>query len=506
MADLKLLRNARVYDHDNSSDISEFADVLIDGGDIVSVGAGLRDLPEGTEIIDLSGHLLLPGFVNAHYHSHDVLAKGYFESMSLEQWGLIAGAIANGRSFEEVRARTLVGAFDCLRNGITTIQDFSSFAPLEERYVDTIIDAYAEAGIRVIYSITVRDRSQLQTIPWAKELVPAELHDVVGTSVDDSQRQLAFVEHQIERIGNRNGMVIWALSPSAPQRCTPGLLRGVADLAKRLKLPVYTHVYETRAQRVFINNEYATYNGSIVDYMQSVGLAGPNVTIAHGVWPEASEIERLARSGTGIVLNMLSNLRLRSGVAPIDAYRRLGIPLALGCDNCSCSDIQSMFQVMKLYCLLGGLIDPNSEAPLAAEALRLATLGGARSAGQETRLGAIRPGMKADIIAIDLSDNAYRPLHSVARQVVYAETGRSVRHVWVDGRQVIRDGRPTLFDEVELDSALARIMPAVERELGRLRERAKMVQPAFAEIQRRAWAEELSYSRYIEQTSARSTR
>ena len=494
----QLLRNARVYDHDDARDLPPVADVLIGNGNILGVGADLAREASDAEHIDLSGHLLLPGFVNAHYHSHDVLAKGFFESMPLEQWGLIAGAIANGRTLEEVRLRTLVGAIDCLRNGITTVQDFASFAPMEERYVDTILDAYAEAGIRVIFSITVRDRSQLQTIPWASDLIPSELHGVVGNRTDNPDPQLAFIERQIDRVGNRNGMVIWALSPSAPQRCSPRLLGGVSELALRRRLPVYTHVYETRTQRIFIQDQYREHKGSIVDYMESVGLIGPHVTIAHGVWPDAAEIEKLAATGTGVVLNMLSNLRLRSGIAPISAYRRLGVPLALGCDNCSCSDVQSMFQVMKLYCLLGGISDPDMAAPLAAEALYRATVGGAHSAGQADRLGAIRAGMKADLVALDLSDAAYRPLHNVARQVVYAETGRSVRHVWVDGRCVIRDAKPTLFDEAQLDATLAELMPAVTRELERLRAQADKVRPAFEEIQRRAWSAELGYSRYLQ--------
>lgn len=492
-----LLRGARIFDHDGPHELPSVADVLIGEGRILSVGPKLGASNSEAEVVDLEGHLLLPGFVNAHYHSHDVLAKGCFDSMPLEQWGLIAGPIGSGRSLEEVRARTLVGAIECLRNGITTVQDFAVLAPMEDRYVDAILDAYAEAGIRVIFSITVRDRSQLETIPWAAELVPPELHDIVGRHTDDPDAQLAFIERQIDRIGDRGGMVIWALSPSAPQRCSLHLLSGVAELAMRRQLPVYTHVYETRAQRLFVAREFPQYGGSAIEYMGSVGLLGPHVTIAHGVWPDNAEIEKLADTGTGVVLNMLSNLRLRSGVAPISTYRRLGVPLALGCDNCSCSDVQSLFQVMKMYCLLGGIADPGLEAPKAAEALYLATVGGARSANRADSLGAIRPGMRADLVAIDLSDPAYRPLNSIVRQLVFAETGRSVRHVWVDGRQVVRDGRAVLVDEDQLDAWLVKLMPGVSREIERLRINAERVRPAFLEIQRRAWSTDLGYDRFL---------
>lgn len=494
----QLLRGARVFDHGAADALPEVSDLLIEDGAILAIGGDLGDRTEGAEVVDLSGHLLLPGFVNAHYHSNDVLAKGSFESMPLEQWGLVAGAIGNRRSLEEVRVRTLVGAIECLRNGITTVQDFSVVAPMEDRYVDTILDAYSEAGIRVIFSITVRDRSQLDTILWAKELVPPEFYDVVGREAGDPEAQLAFVERQIDRVGNRDGRVIWALSPSAPQRCSPRLLAGVAELSERRNLPVYTHVYETRTQRLFAKSEFAAYGGSVIPYMKSVGLLGPRLTLAHGVWPDAAEIEQLAESGTGVVLNMLSNLRLRSGVAPIAAYRRLGVPLALGCDNCSCSDVQSMFQVMKLYCLLGGIGETGPDVPKAAEALRLATEGGARSAGSAASIGAIRAGMRADLVALDLRDPAYRPLNSLTRQLVYSETGRAVRHVWVDGRRVIGDGRATQVDEERLAAGLAELMPGVTRDIEQLMRNAEKVLPAFSEVQRRAWSTSLGFNRYLE--------
>jgi 5-methylthioadenosine/S-adenosylhomocysteine deaminase len=503
-----LLTGAKVFRHDGNLDSPDLADILIADGVIQSIGAcgtvavgngnAGDDADHDIETIDLKGHLLIPGFVNAHYHSHDVLAKGCFESLPLEQWGLIAGPIANHRSLAEIRLRTLVGAIEALRNGITTVQDFSSFAPMQEPIVDTILDAYKEAGLRVIYSITLRDRSQLDTILDANQVVPADLRALVGEHADQPEPQLEFVEEQLGRVGDRDGMVIWALSPSAPQRCSPRLLSGVADLANKHGLPVYTHVYEARGQRIFAQRHYADHAGSMLRYMEANGLVGPHVNIAHGVWPDPVEIEHLARTGTGVVLNMLSNLRLRNGVAPIAAYRRMGVRLALGSDNCSCSDIHSMFPVMKMYCLLGGIMEPEESAPIAAEAMRLGTLGGARSAGRADQLGALEPGMRADLVALDLADPAYRPLHSVVRQLVFAETGRAVRHVWVDGRQVVRDGKSSTVDELHLMDELADVMPAVRDKLEKLKEDAARLSPVFTELQRRAWAEPLAYNRYLQ--------
>ena len=491
-----LLKNARLYLHEGDTDLPAEADLRIEGDRIAAIGP---DLPvAGAEVLDLSGHLVMPGFVNGHYHSHDVLAKGMFETGSLEKWGIVAGAIGSNRSPEEVYLRTLLGAVECLRNGITTVQDFFNLAPFSAETLDAVLAAYRDAGIRVILSITVRDRSQLDTILWAEEEVPAELHPIIGTGAGDGAAQIEFIAREIARRGTAGGQVVWAISPSAPQRCSPGLLRRVAEFAEEADLPIYTHVYETRLQRIFAQQKFPGYGGSIVSYMEAAGLLGPRTTIAHGVWPDAEEIARLADTGTGVVLNMLSNLKLRSGVAPLAAYRRAGLPLSLGCDNCSCSDVQSMLQVMKLYCLLGGLSDPGPDRPLAREAIALATRGGAERAGLGGRTGAIAPGMAADLLAYSLADTTWLPLHSVARQLVFGETGRNLRHVWVAGRRVLAEGRCATVDEDKLKTDVEAMMPGVRVDLDRLWREAGQVDDAFQRIQKRAFEWPLSYDRYLQ--------
>jgi 5-methylthioadenosine/S-adenosylhomocysteine deaminase len=490
-----LIRGGRILDLETDLDDPPVRDLLIDGDSIEAVAPNL--VASDAEIIDATGMLVIPGFVNAHYHSHDVLARGMFEDLALEYWGTLAGPLGSRRSLAEVRARTLVGALECLHNGITTVQDMSSFSPMSEEYLDAILDAYAEAGIRVIFSVTVRDLSQLDTIPWIRELAPEELHDVVGTQRDAAGPQMDFVARQIERIGDRNGMVRWALSPSAPQRCSPALLEAVADLSRRRNLPVYTHVYETRVQRIFSQDRLSAYGGSAVRFMEAVGLLGPRLTIAHGVWPLDDELDLIGSSGTHVVLNMLSNLKVKSGVAPILEYRSRGVPLALGCDNCSCSDAQSMLQVMKLFCLLAAVSSPRRTSVTAAEAFRAATLGGASTAGLSEVVGALRPGYKADVVLMDLSDPAYLPLNSAVRQLVYSDSGRSIRSVIVGGRVVLRDGRATRVDEAGFGEEVERLMPAVRADVRRMRSGYEKVRPFLDEVHRRAWARPLPIDRFV---------
>jgi cytosine/adenosine deaminase-related metal-dependent hydrolase len=452
-------------------------------------------------VIDAAGMLAIPGFVNAHYHSHDVLARGMFEDLSLEHWGVLAGPLGSRRPLAEVRARTLAGALECLKNGITTVQDMAAFAPMDEEVLDTILGAYAEAGIRVVFGVTVRDRSQLETILHLDELVPPALREIIGTARDPAGPQIDFVERQMKRYGemsgSRGGMLRWALTPSAPQRCTRALLEAVADLSRRRSLPVYTHVYESRLQRIFAQERLKEHGGSAVRYMEATGLLGPHVTIAHGIWPDPEEIDRLAASGTSVVLNMLSNLKLKNGVAPILEYRARGMNLALGCDNCSCSDTQNMFQVMKLFCLLSAVSSPEATRVTAAEAFKAATLGGARTAGLEETLGALRPGRRADLALVDLSDAAWMPFNSAVRQLVYSESGRGVRTVIADGKVVVDQGRVTTVDERALREEIEGLMPRVRGDVDRLRAGYAQVRGHIDAAQSRARAVPLPMDRYV---------
>lgn len=221
--------------------------------------------------------------------------------------------------------------------------------------------------------------------------------------------------------------------------------------------------------------------------------------MAHGIWLDSDELEKIADHGSSVVLNLFSNLKLRSGFAPLNAYRQRGIPLALKSDSCSCGDMKSMTESMRLYCLLGAATGPDSDRPTAAEAVRLATIGGANALGMAATLGQIKPGMSADLVAIDLRDPAWQPFNSAARQLVFTETGRAIRHVWVGGQQVVRDGRCTLIDENKIQHEVEAIMPAVRRNLNAFATKAAATDEVFRRIYERAGApnERTDLDRYL---------
>lgn len=163
------------------------ADIAI-GGDRI-LGIADRFMPrsgEATpETLDARGHLVMPGFVNAHYHSHDVLAKGRLEEVPLEQWRLYAlPAQYPPRSVAEVRARTMLGALECLRSGMTTVQDMLTLYPFDPAHLETVIRTYEELGIRVVFSLQYGDRKGLDTVPFWKEIFPPELHPLLSSAAE----------------------------------------------------------------------------------------------------------------------------------------------------------------------------------------------------------------------------------------------------------------------------------------------------------------------------------
>src|SRR5262249_11871571 len=404
-----LIRGGQVYNHDGDVHKPAGPGNPIEDDKIVSVGANLTS-DAVHEVIDASGRLVVPGLINAHYHSHDVLCRGLFEELPLEIWLLYTLPMGGDRSKDEVRARTLVGALESLRCCITTVQDMIGLSPPTAEQADVSLAAYPEAGIRVVLSPMVWDIPP-SAMGRHKDSLPPTVQEMLGNKPRSIREQLDYLEHQFKR-HPASGTFHWAIAPFAPQRCTPKMLEGCAELADKYDLAVYTHVYETRGQVLIARELFADHQGSLISYMDAVGLLGPRLNIVHSVWISRQEIDRIVAADAGIVLNHLSNFKLKSGIAPIYDMRQSGVRLGLGCDNCSGSDVQRVFQGMKMFCLIAAVSEPEPGPGLAHEVLRHATIGNARTAGLTGRLGAIRPGYKADLILIDLNDVAYLPYNS----------------------------------------------------------------------------------------------
>jgi 5-methylthioadenosine/S-adenosylhomocysteine deaminase len=491
-----LIRGGRVYDHDGDVHQPAPADILIGGERIERVGPNLP-AADGVEILDAAGKLVVPGFVNAHYHSHDVMAKGLFEEMPFDVWTLHSNPANYGpRSLQEVRLRTLIGAAEQLRNGITTVQDFLTVVPQDAAVVDTVLSAYEEAGIRVVFAVAARDRAALDIAPFIPKDLPEAIRKRIAGSDRNAKDELDFIAAQIERRGlHPTPRQTWALAPSAPQRCSPELLEGIAALSRQHGLPVFTHVYETRIQAAAARQQPSA--ASLLDLLARAGLMNEHLNVVHGVWLTAPDIARIAEAKARVVHNPVSNLKLKSGVAPILDLHRAGVEIALGCDNYSCAETQNIFIAMRMLCLLPAVTDPEPHPVHAAYALKAATLSGARAVGLAGTIGALKPGMMADLTILDLNEPAFVPFNSAARQIVFAEAGRAVETVLVGGRPVVRDGKLVTIDEAALAAEAETIAPSFRRDARALAARNADLTAPLLDANREAWQVPLGFDRYI---------
>ena len=237
------------------------------------------------------------------------------------------------------------------------------------------------------------------------------------------------------------------------------------------------------------------HGGSLIKRLAAEGVLDPLLSLAHSVWLARDEIDLLAATGTGVVLNPQGNLKMKCGIPPIRALQDAGVRIGLGCDNCSCSDAQNMFMAMKLFALLAAASDPLPGPPQAAAALRAATEAGAESARLGHAVGRIAPGCRADLTLIDMSDPSWLPLNSAVRQLVHVEAGRGVRHVIVDGAVVVRDRRLTTIDEEEIYDAVQAVMPGFRRDFTAISERVQRLQPWLDMAHQRIVSTELDFDR-----------
>lgn len=483
------ISGARVLVADGDWHDPPVADIAIKHDMIVGIAARFEPRLDVAppEKLDARGHLVLPGFVNAHYHSHDVLAKGTLEEVPLEQWRLYAlPAQYPPRSLAEVRARTLLGAVECLRSGMTTVQDMLTLYPFDPAHLETVLQAYRDIGIRVVFSLQYGNRKGLDTVPFWRDTFPPEYHHMLSSAAEPEKNfdLLGHFEETCLKAPARPRLH-WALGPSAPERCTPDLMARTVDLARRYDIPIYSHLYESKGMALQARLELQTYGGSLIRRLHAEGCLDSHMNFAHSVWLAPDEIEILAETGAGTVLNPQGNLKMQCGLPPIKSLMRAGVRVGLGCDNCSCSDAQNMYAAMKLFSLLSTVGDLRKGPPPAVEAMRAATQGGAASARLGHLVGKLAPGYKADLSILDLADPSFVPLNSVVRQLVNIEGGRAVRHVMVDGRWVIRDRRLLAIDEAAIFDEVEAVMPTFRKDFSAITARVAMLQPWLDQAQQK---------------------
>lgn len=425
-------------------------DVVIDGNEIADLGKDLDAEQLGIEKV-LSAHdkLVIPGLVNAHLHSHDRFDKGRFDNLPLEVWMALYNPPTAARNWtaRECYLRTMLGCIEMIKSGTTTvIDDLHSGFPLSTSCIDAVFRAYHDSGMRARVTVAYADKPYYQTIPFLEELLPRQLKPAPKSFLDATHDSVLSLWRDFAK--RWKGRVQFILSPSGPQRCTDGFLKKVWKFSEAANLPVVIHVLETKVQAF---SGYHFYGKSIVAHMQDLGLLTPLTTLVHCVWVDDHDIELIAKAGASVVHNPLSNLKLGSGVAPVNKILETGINVGIGTDNHNASDTANLFEAMKTAALIHKVSSHEySKWVGAKEALRMATEGGALCGGLSEEIGRIEIGKKADLVLLDLNALSFFPKNNLVHQLVFSENGSAVDTVIVDGNILMEGRRLISVDEGEL--------------------------------------------------------
>ena len=497
-----MIRGARVLALDAGGSQWPEADIVIENGLITAIGpgAGANWSRPGGKLIEAQGMLAMPGLINAHFHSPGNLLKGTLDSLPLELFMLheVPPLAHEGDVARMAYVRTLLGALEMLRRGITAVHDDAFHVPTASvETVDAIMQAYADAGIRATVAIDQPNVVEYEKYPFLGALLPEPLRRQMDNAPRQGTRELVdLYRHLINRWhGAKGGRLKAAVSCSAPQRVTRDYFSALSRLSRDHDLPFNIHMLETKLQRVLGEEKFGK---SLVRHVHDLGLLDERMMVIHAIWVDDADIRLLAQAGCTVAHNPVCNLRLGSGVMPYYKLRAAGVPICLGSDEATADDSTNMWAVAKTGALLQTIANPEYlEWPTATEMLTALTRGGARALRQADRLGQLAPGFAADIALLELDTHAFTPLNDLARQLVYCEDGSSVRHTIVAGKVVYKNGKVAGIDEAALRAEARALAEAGAPQWESAQASARLLEPYYRAMYMKAASRDVGFTRWV---------
>jgi len=422
--------------------------VYVSGKVIVEVGryADLKSVYPTADVIGSSRFWVMPGFVNAHQHGKGLTA---FQLGGRDDCFEISRFSPEPQASVEPYVDSLYGCMRMIEAGITTCIHYnSSRGPsFYETDVHERMRAYQDSGVRVSFGLDIRDRNHL--VYGDDEFVrslPSPLREKVTEKFATSRTVTAdkyfpLVKKLADSLtATGQERIKLFLTPAGPQWCTEDLLRAIRRESDERDLGIQIHVSETKYQRAFFAR---AYNKTAIEWLKDLDFLSPRVSIAHGVWLNQHDLCAVASKGSGIVHNPSSNLRLRSGIAPLPLFYRAGIPLALGLDGSTLNDDSDMLQEIRLAANLQRI--PGSSAGLVPleEIFKMATINGMSLLKWSDIAGTLEPGKEADLILLD--SRAFQlpylaPQHNPIDTLVYRGKCAAVDTVMVGG-EILYQGK-----------------------------------------------------------------
>ena len=411
------LQNATVVTMNPDREVID-GDLLIRDGRIAAIGDIDQQMAGDAKRLELSGHVITPGFVQCHIHLCQTLMRNHADDMVLIDW--LRGRIwpyEAALTPETLAVSARVGLAELILGGTTALLDMGTV-----HHTDAIGEAARQSGIRAHIGKCMMDLG---------DEVPEPLREDTDESVRESLRLYETWD------GAAEGRIRYAFAPRFAVSCTEELLRRVGEASADLQCPIHTHSSETEFENEFTREHYGLSN---IDFLKQVGITGERSVLAHGVHVDDDDCRVLADTHTTICHCPSSNLKLASGIANIPRYDKFGVPVALGADGAPCNNNLDAFTEMRLAALLQKPFHGPQSMP-ASRVLELATIDGAKALGIDDEVGSLEVGKSADLVVTNLDDDpGCGPGGEVAARLVYSAQRHNVRHVFASGRQLVDDG------------------------------------------------------------------
>jgi 5-methylthioadenosine/S-adenosylhomocysteine deaminase len=405
---------------------------------IVAVGP-LADIERhfrGRTVIEATGHVIMPGLVNAHTHAAMTCFRGIADDLELMEWltRYIFPAEAKNVDPELAYWGSLLACVEMIRSGTTAFCDMYIFE-------DETAKAASLAGMRC--------------------LLGEVLFDFPSPNFKTPEEGLSYTKDLIEKWAG-DPLVRITVEPHALYTCSEDLLKKSKALADRYRVPLALHLLETKSEREGLIGKLGR---SPVQYLHDTGLLDENLVAFHGVWLDAEDIAMFARTGAKVVHNPESNMKLASGIAPVPDLQTEGVTVALGTDGCASNNNLDLFQEMDTAAKLHKAFRLDPTVMSAGTILNMATRDGAMALGMGEEVGSLRPGMKADVITVDFNSPHLTPVYSERSHLVYCAAGSDVDTVVINGRIVMKNRKLLTVDEAEVMERVNRIARRIRASL-----------------------------------------
>jgi 5-methylthioadenosine/S-adenosylhomocysteine deaminase len=417
-----LIKNGSLVTMDASNSVVQ-GELFIVDGKIADIGGSghSADL-----VIDATDCAVIPGFVQTHIHLCQTIFRGAADDLSLIDWlKKRVWPMEAAHSASSIAASARLGIAELIKGGTTCALTMETV-----NHTGEVFRVVEETGFRATVGKCMMDKG---------DEVPAALHEQTAASIEESLELLD------DWHGKADGRIRYCFAPRFAVSCTRELLEKVAGLARERRVMVHTHASENKTECAMVESETGLRN---VAYLDSLGLTGSHVALAHCVHLSDDEVDTLAKTRTNVVHCPSSNLKLGSGIAPVAKLLDRDVSVSLGADGAACNNRLDMFTEMRTAALLQKALHGPEVLP-ANRVLRMATIDGAKAMGLDNEIGSLETGKRADLAIVRMNGLHAIPAAEVVSALVYSAQPSDVDTVVIDGQLVMRDRKLLTIDELE---------------------------------------------------------